>query len=65
MGTSTKWHLGSQTSTYLGYKRLAGKILIGAINVVNNTPMKTTTNVSVTYTSKKLFDGNDIFNNHK
>ena len=45
---------------------LAGKTLIGAIKVVNKTPVKMTKKVSVVHTSKKLsIKGSDIFTNHE
>lgn len=64
MGISTVIHKSSQTSTYLGNTKLPGQIFIGAINVVNNTPVKTTKKVILKYTSKKL-GSDDIFPNHE
>jgi len=58
-------HISSQTSTYLGNIMLPGKTFMGAINVKNNVPVKTTKKVSVVHTSKKLSAGNDIFTNHE
>ena len=65
MGISTILHASSHTSTYLGNRMLPGKTFIGAINVTNNVPVKTTKKVSVVHTSKKLSAGEDIFTNLK
>jgi len=43
---------------------LPGKMFIGAINVTNKVPVKTTTNVILYHTSKKL-GSDDIFTNHE
>ncbi len=42
-----------------------GKTFIGAINVTNKAPVKTTKIVIVKNTSKKLSADDDIFNNHE
>jgi hypothetical protein len=67
MGISVIIQVRTQSLTYLGNAMLPGPTFIGAINVVNKTPVKMTKKVSVTYTSKKLSDGNseDIFPNHE
>jgi len=65
MGTSTISQVSTHTSTYLGNKIAPGQIFIGAINVTNNVPVKTTKKVIVNHTSKKLSAGDDIFMNHK
>ena len=65
MGISIIWHVKTQTSSYLGNRMLPGKTFIGAINVTNNVPVKTTKKVIVNHTSKKLSAGDDIFMNHK
>jgi len=43
---------------------LLGKTFIGAIRVINKTPVKTIKIVILKYISKKL-GGNDIFTNHE
>ena len=64
MGISTIIHVSSQTSIYLGNIMLPGKTFIGAINVVNKTPVKTIKKVSLKNILKKLSAGDDILINH-
>jgi len=65
MGISTIIHVSSQTSIYLGNIKLPGQIFIGAINVVNKTPVKTIKKVSLKNILKKLSAGDDILTNHE
>ena len=65
MGISTIIHVSSHSLIYLGNRMLPGQIFIGAINVVNKTPVKTTKIVMVKNTSKKLSADDDIFTNHE
>ena len=47
MGISVIIQVRTQTSTYLGNRMLPGQIFIGAIKVVNKTPVKMIKKVSV------------------
>lgn len=54
MGISIMRQVRTQSQTYLGNIKLPGMTFIGAIYVVNKTPVKMAKKVSVKYTSKKL-----------